>query len=137
MPSISGASLVERAIGHAVLDAIDQHLHACGRLFAASRSRADLGGELHESRAALLLDLGRHRCLVQRVRGGTLDRRVLEAADAIEPRYAQPVEQFIEIRVGLPRESDDERAADRNVGHDAAPRGDPLRACFPRPQAVS
>ena len=55
-----------------------------------------------------------------------VDRRVLEAADAVEPRLAQPVEQQFEVGFGLAREADDEGAAQRQVGTDLAPAPDAL-----------
>jgi hypothetical protein len=47
---------------------------------------------LHEARATLFADLVRQRT-VEFVGGGALDRRVGEAADAVELRLAQEVEQ--------------------------------------------
>ena len=41
--------------------------------------------------------------------GRTFDRFVLEATDAIERSLVQPFEQHVEIGVGFPRKSDDER----------------------------
>ena len=124
-PSISGASALVRAIGIAV-DPVDQHPHAARPW--RQPLRADFGRELHESRAALALHLRRHRRLAQRIGGGALDRRILEAADPIERRRAQPVEQLGEIGLGFARKADDEGAADREVRHLRAPGGDALRA---------
>jgi hypothetical protein len=47
-----------------------------------------------------------------------------EAADAIEPRFAEKVEQFLELGLGLAGESDNEGAAQRDVGADLAPAAD-------------
>ena len=61
-------------------------------------------GELHEASPPLVLDLVGHRRLLQRVGRGTLDRGVLEAADAVELGAAQPVEQLREILLRFRRE---------------------------------
>jgi hypothetical protein len=80
---------------------------------------------LHEAREPLLLELFGHGAR-ERVRGRALDRRVLEAADAVELRLAEPVEQFLELGVGLAGEADDEGAAHRQRPELAAPAADPL-----------
>jgi hypothetical protein len=46
------------------------------------------------------------------------------AADPIELGLAQPVEQELEVRIGLAREADDEGRADGEIGADAAPAPD-------------
>ena len=61
------------------------------------------------------------------VGGGALDRLVLEAADAREPRLLQPVEQDREVRLRLAGEADDEGGADGKVGHRRAPALQPLQ----------
>ena len=50
-------------------------------------------------------------------------RLVLEAADAGELRFLQPVEQDLEVGLGLAGEADDEGGADGEVGADVAPAG--------------
>src|SRR6185312_9420824 len=84
---------------------------------------ADGRGALHEAGVTLFLDLGRHM-VGERVCGGALDRRVLEAADAVELRLVEPLEQLAELLLRLPRESDDECAAQRQVRTLLAPRSD-------------
>ena len=114
-----------RAAGGAVtLDRVDQHVDR----------RSDLGGELvgrdprsqlHDSGVALFFDLLRHR-VWKRVGGGTFDRLEAEGANAVELRLGKPVEEVLEILLGLARESDHERRADRDVGNLGAPLGQPL-----------
>ena len=49
---------------------------------------------------------------------------VLEATDAVELRFVQPIEQVLEFRLGLTRVADDEGRAQGDVGADVAPCGD-------------
>ena len=83
-----------------------EHLHGAADLLREPLG-ADLGGEFHEARAALGLDFRGDRGSSQRIGRRALDRRILEAADAIELRRAQPVEQLLEVlrrsRPGNPR----------------------------------
>ncbi len=114
-PSISGASAADRAIGAGLrIDAVDEDAHALSDL-RGELLRADRRGHFHEAREPLFLHFLGHR-IGQRVGRSTVDRRILEAADAIEPRFPQPVEQQFEIRLSLAGEADDERAAQRDVG---------------------
>ena len=85
--------------------------------FSASRSRADLLLRGHEAVPALFLDLFRHGA-GQGVGLGALDGFVLEAADAIDAGFLQPVEQQLEVVFGLAGEADDEGRADGEVGAD-------------------
>ncbi len=78
------------------------------------------GGALHEARVALLLDLFGHRA-IERIGARAGDRRILEAADAIELRLIEPVEQHLEVGVGLAGKADDEGAAQREFRAFAAP----------------
>ena len=73
---------------------------------------------------ALLLDLsgtGAARALALR-----RDRLVLEAADAVELGLVEPVEQQLEVLLGLAGEADDEGGADREAGQTVAPAPDAL-----------
>ncbi len=56
-----------------------------------------------------------------------VDRLVAEAADAIEPGVAEPVEEGLEIILALAREADDEGRADGEIGTDVAPAPDALQ----------
>jgi hypothetical protein len=60
----------------------------------------------------------------QIVGAGTADRLVFEAAGAIDLRFVQPVEQHVEIFVGLARKTDDEGRADSEIRTDVAPGAD-------------
>ena len=53
-----------------------------------------------------------------------VDRLVAEAADAIERGFVEPVEQHLEVLLGLAREADDEGRAQRQIGADLAPARD-------------
>ena len=87
-----------------------------------ARSRRALIARLHghEARAPLLLHRLGHR-VGQRVGRGAVDRRIREAADAVELRCLEEREQLVELALGLAGKADDERAADREVGARRAP----------------
>src|SRR5262249_41832092 len=72
---------------------------------------------LHEAMPALLLDFFRHR-FGQRIGGRAVHGLVAEAADAIELRLLQPIQQQAEILLGLAREADDEGRAKGDVRTD-------------------
>src|SRR5690606_7002440 len=95
------------------------------------QSAADflLGG--HEAMPAFLLDLLRHGA-GQVVGGSAVDGLVLEAADAIEPRFLEPFEKQLEILFRLAREADDKRGADGEVRAYFAPTPDALQSLFLR-----
>ena len=80
----------------------------------------------HEAMPALLLHLGRDGCR-EIVGDARRDRLVAEAADAIELRLVEPVEQQLEILVGLAGKADDEGRADGEIGTDLAPALDALQ----------
>ncbi len=61
---------------------------------------------------------------------GAGDGLVLEAANAVELRLAQPIEKEREILLGLAGEADDERRADGEIGADLAPIGNALGRLF-------
>src|SRR5690606_28365316 len=90
--------------------------------------RRELGGGdrlrlLHEAVPALLL----HRLgnmVGKGVRTGAADVLVPEAADPVELRLVEPVEQGLELSLGLPGVADDEGGAERDAGADGAPRRD-------------
>ena len=88
--------------------------------------RADSGLALHEACQAFLLDVLRHR-IGERVRGRARDRRIGEGADAVELRRIEEIEQLLEFRFGLSRESDDEGRADGELRAGVAPARDPLQ----------
>ena len=69
-------------------------------------------------------DFLRHR-IGQGVGRGAFDRRIGEAADAVELRFFEEVEQLLELGFGLAGKADDEGAADGEVGADLAP----VRGC--------
>ncbi len=80
----------------------------------------------HEAVPALFLHLFRHGAgeVVGRRAG---DRLVAEAADAGELGLAHPVEQELEVLLGLAGEADDEGRADGEVGAHLAPAADALQ----------
>ncbi len=79
----------------------------------------------HEAFPAVLLDLVRHRLQAQLVGRSAFDGGVLEAADAVELGFRQPVEQVLEVFFGFAREADDEGRADGQFRADLAPLLDP------------
>lgn len=100
-------------------DFVDQHLQRLADL-ALHAPRRHFLGHFHEARAALLAHVVRQRA-VELVGGCALDRRIREAADAVELRFTDEVEQRFELRFRLAGEAGDERAADRQVRTDLAP----------------
>jgi hypothetical protein len=89
--------------GLRAIDVINQH----GELAAHFRGHAllgDGGGLFHEARVPLFHDFRRDRAR-ERVGRGAFDRGILEAADAIELRLAEPVEQLLELGVGFAGET--------------------------------
>ena len=82
---------------------IDQHGHGAADFGLQARS-ADLFLHGHEARAALLLDFFGDR-IGQRVGRRAVDRRIGEAADAIELRLLEELEQLLELGFGLARET--------------------------------
>ncbi len=103
-------------------------------------SAADLGGELgradrlgfrHQPGVALFLDLFGHRA-GQIIGRGARHRLEAERADAVELGFVEPVEQVLEISLGLAGKADDEAGADRDVGADRAP----VRQPFEHPRLV-
>ena len=102
------------------------------RLGARLMQRTTRRLSLTEAGAALFLQRFGHR-IRQSVGCGARDRRESEAADAIELRLLEPVEQLLEIRVGLAGEADDEGRADGDVGADLPPAADPLEHLRLRP----
>ena len=91
------------ALGDGRADLVDDHLLA-GADLALEAARRDRLLALHEAVPALLLHLVGHRRR-EIVGGRAGDRLVAEAADAIELGLVEPVEQQLEIRLGLARES--------------------------------
>ena len=81
-PSISGASAAERADRDAVGHLVDEHGERAADLAGEPR-RADARLRRHEARAPVFSDVGGNR-VGQRIRCRAIDRRVREAADAIE-----------------------------------------------------
>src|SRR5690606_17749538 len=118
------------ADGAFLIDLVDQHLDGAA-LLLAHQIAADLLLCGHEAMPALLLDLLRHGAR-QVIGGSALDGLVLEAADAVEPRFLEPVEKQLEILFRLAREADDERGANSEVRTDLAPTLDALQSLFLR-----
>ncbi len=99
---------------------------------------ADLAGELadgdlllqlHKALEALFLYLFGHG-IRQFVGLGALDRAVFEAADPIQLRLVDKVEQHLEVLLGLAREADDKGGAQGDLGADLAPLLDPLQGAL-------
>ena len=88
--------------------------------------RADRLLRRHEAVPAFFFQLLGHG-VRQRVRGRVVHGLVAEAADAVELGLLEPVEQRLEILLGLAGEADDERRADRELGHGFAPLADALQ----------
>ena len=72
----------------------------------------------------------------QIVGGGAAHRLVFEAADAVERGFLQPLQQIVEVGVGLAGEADDEGRAQRDVRADRAPCGDALQRLLLRRRAL-
>ncbi len=93
-----------------LLDFVDQHFD-----FAADAQLQTCGTDrllvLHEAIPASLLDLVRDFVQAQVVGRCTFHWRILEAADAIELGFGEPVEQVLEVFFGLAGEADDEGRA--------------------------
>ena len=89
----------------------------------------------HEAVPALFLDFLGHGA-GEIVGRGAGNRLVAEAADAGELRLAHPVEQELEILLGLAGEADDERRSDGKVGAHLAPAADALQRLFLRRRAA-
>jgi hypothetical protein len=86
---------------------------------------ADALLDFHEPAAPLMLHfLGEGAGKL--VRGSTIDRRILEAADAVELCFLEELEQFLEFHVALAGEADDEGAAEGDVRADRTPGADAL-----------
>ena len=81
----------------------------------------------HEARPAFLLDLDWNR-VGQRIGRRALDRRVGEAAHAVEPGFFQEAQQLRELGLGLAGETDDEGAAHRDIRADGSPALQPLHS---------
>src|SRR6056297_2530743 len=90
---------------------------------------------LHEAMPALFLDFLGYRA-GQGVGRSAGNRRVLEAAHALELCLAQPVEQELEIFFRFAGVADDEGRADHQVGTDLAPAADPLQRILGRGRAA-
>ena len=76
--------------------------------------------QLHKAVPALLFYLFRH--LVRQLVGGcAFNRAVLEAADAIQTRLFQEVEQHLEIFFGFTREADNKGGAQGQIRADLTP----------------
>src|SRR5262249_18045562 len=104
---------------------VDDHLLARADL-ALETSRGNRLLMTHEAMPALLLDRlgnGGRKLVGARPR----DRLVTEAADAIELRVIEPIEQESEILFTLAGKADDEGRADGEVRADLAPAGDALQ----------
>ena len=135
-PSISGASALERPVAPpSAIDRVDDHVDRAADL-GRELGGGDGGGLLHEAGVALLLDLLGHDA-GQGVGGGAADRLEAEGADAVELGLVEPVEQIVEILLGLAGEADDEGRADGDVGADLAPARGSARAPWPRWPAAS
>src|SRR5262245_14523241 len=108
-----------------IVNLVDYHLD-----HVANAAREQLGADgllaLHEPRITLGLNLLGHMTL-ERVGGGAIDILVFEAADAGEPRLVEPMEQKLEILLGLSGEADDESGTDGEIGTDVAPERDALQ----------
>ena len=106
-----GRVALAAALGNSRADFIDDDLLARTNLGLQPLRRNRLLA-LHEAMPALLFHLVRHSgCEI--VRHSARDRLVFEAADAIELRLTEPVEQQLEIRIGLARKANNECGADR------------------------
>src|SRR5450830_517682 len=113
---------VEEAAAHGALlvDFVDQYFDFLADAQLQTR-RADRLLVRHETVPTVLLDVIRHHGQVQQVGRSAFHRRVLEAADAVQLGFGQPVEQVLEVFFGFAREADDEGRTDDQVRADLAP----------------
>src|SRR5215470_17986773 len=84
---------------------------------------------LHEAVPALLLDLIRHG-LAEIVGRRALYGLIAEAADPVEHRSIEPVEQESKFLFGLAREADDEGRPQGDAGADVTPGADAIERLF-------
>ena len=75
----------------------------------------------HETVPAVLLDVVRYRLEIHGFGGRALDWRILEAAHAVELGFGQPVEQVLEVFLGLARKAHDEGGSNGQFRADLAP----------------
>src|SRR3989344_8127449 len=108
------------AYGALLVDFVDQHFDFLADAQLQAR-RADRLLVRHEALPTVLLDVIRYYGQVQQVGRGAFDRRVLEAADAVQLGFGQPVEQVLEVFFGFAREADDEGRTDDQFRADLAP----------------
>ena len=118
------------SLRHRRTDLVDNDLLPRANL-ALQPSRGNLLLPRHQRVPALLLDLVGHG-VADRVRRGTCDRLVFEAAETIDRGFFQPVEQIRKIGIGFAGEADDEGRAQRQVGTFRAPLLDPRQRLFLR-----
>ena len=115
-------------------DCVHQHAQRLADA-PAQPSRADSLLRLHQPRAPLLAQ----RCgdgIGKRVRARARDRRIGEAADAVELGLLQEREQLGELGLGLAGKARDEGAADRDLGTDGAPGPDALEVVLAARRAL-
>ena len=122
-----GGVALGAAGGGLVVDLVDDDLDA----------GADAGGEVggadrlrlgHEALPAVLLDLV-GQVAGQGVGAGALDVLVAEAADAVEAGLVQPVEEVLELGLGLAGIADDEGGAEDELGAARRASGRSRRGC--------
>ncbi len=66
----------------------------------------------------------------QRVGSRSVDIFVLETANPVELRFVHPIQQVLELRLGLTGIAHDESRAQGDVGADVAPFGDPVQGAL-------
>ncbi len=103
-----------------LVDFVDQHFDfLADTQLQACRADGLLMG--HEALPTVLLDVVWNDGCVQQVGWRAFYRRVLEATDAVELGFGQPVQQVLEVFFGLAREADDEGRTDDQLRADLAP----------------
>src|SRR5262249_18769467 len=117
-------------LGDARAGRIDDHLLATADL-ALEPPRRHLLLARHEPVPARLFDVVRNE-RGEIVGGRALHWLVAKAADAIELCCIEPVDELLEIGVGLAREADDEGRADGELRADRAPGPDAIERLFLR-----
>ena len=131
LPSISGASpRVRQVAASASTSSTMTSTEVPTR--AASLRGADRLGLGHEALPALLLDLLGH-VVGEGVGAGAGDVLVLEAADPVELRCVEPVEEVRELGFGLAGIADDEGRAQRDLRALRPPAGDLVERARRRP----
>ena len=124
LPSISGASQGERAMASSFSVSISSTSTSISRPTLDWKISAEIccWASMNRSQRSCFTVVG-HLRKAEVIGLGAGDGLVLEAADTLEARFAQPGQEIFEIVLGLAGEADDEGGADGDVRADLPPGG--------------